>query len=126
MHRLIDIFSAICIIPLVFVLGWFLLLSLLGNFTVAAIILIFIISLIATSILNFKNNHKSFVTLYYIIHIMLVILAAWYLTTLIDSPNTDSDYYRPFYRAFYSLPFVFITPFIHLIISQIKQQNKLQ
>lgn len=113
MHRIIDILSAIAVVPLILVLAWFGLLSLLGNIVAAGIFLALIVAILATTILLFKNEHRSLIASIYIIHVAIVGVAVWYLVDVIESPNTDSAYYRPFYIAVVGLPFILITPFIH-------------
>jgi hypothetical protein len=47
-----------------------------------------------------------------ILHLVIVAISVTSLVLLIEFFGTDSEYYRPIYKWFIGLPFLFIAPFI--------------
>jgi hypothetical protein len=123
MRIIVNTLSALALVPLVLVLAYFGLVGLLGALPMTVISWGLAVSVCISAFFFRPDDYGSLLGARQGIHLVLVGLALWFVATTIESPNTDSSYYRPIYFWFLGLPFLLIAPVLHRLILKKEAQQ---
>lgn len=118
MRITIHILSVLAIVPLVLVLAYFGLVGLMGAFHMTFICWGLAACMCITAFFFRPNDYGSVLGGGQAVHLTVVGLALWFVIATIESPNTDSPYYRPIYFWLAGLLILFTAPFLHWLLTK--------
>lgn len=118
MRIIVRILSAVAIVPLVLVLAYFGLIGLLGAMQVTVICWGLAVGVCVSAFFFRPDADGNPLGVGQVIHLAIVGLALWLVVTTIESPGTDTSYYRPIYPWLLGLPFLLIAPVLHRRIAK--------